>query len=162
MKARFFAGDLLYGKLRPYLNKVYFAEFDGVCSTDILVFSKNNNISNKYLLYRFLCKDFVRYANLNTSGVQHPRVDFKKLADFIVPIAPLPEQHRIVARIEELFSRLDAGVEALRRAKAQLQRYRQSVLQAAVEGRLTAEWRAAHPEVEPAEELLKRMQEKRV
>ena len=71
--------------------------------------------------------------------------------------SPLPEQHRIVARIEELFSRLDAGVEALRRAKAQLQRYRQSVLKAAVEGRLTAEWRAAHPEVEPAEKLLKQL-----
>jgi len=84
-------------------------------------------------------------------------VDFKKLANFKITIAPLPEQHRIVARIEELFSRLDAGVEALRRARTQLQRYRQSVLQAAVEGRLTAEWREAHPEVEPAEKLLEQI-----
>ena len=66
-----------------------------------------------------------------------------------------PEQHRIVARIEELFSRLDAGVEELKKAKAQLQRYRQSVLKAAVEGRLTEEWRKAHPDVEPAEKLLR-------
>ena len=71
------------------------------------------------------------------------------------PLPPLPEQHRIVARIEELFSRLDAGVEALQKAKAQLRRYRQAVLKAAVEGRLTEEWRKAHPEVEPAEKLLK-------
>jgi restriction endonuclease S subunit len=54
-----------------------------------------------------------------------------------VPNPPLPEQRRIVARIEELFSRLDAGVAALRHAKAQLQRYRQSVLAAAVTGQLT-------------------------
>jgi type I restriction enzyme S subunit len=60
------------------------------------------------------------------------------------PIAPLPEQHRIVARIEELFSHLDAGVQALQKAKAQLQCYRQAVLKAAVEGRLTEEWRKAH------------------
>ncbi|CAG1769911.1 partial Type-1 restriction enzyme EcoKI specificity protein, partial [uncultured bacterium] len=74
-KTRFYSGDLLYGKLRPYLNKVYVADFDGICSTDILVFSKNPYASSKYLSFRFLCGDFVRYANRNVSGVQHPRVD---------------------------------------------------------------------------------------
>ena len=160
-KTKFFEGDLLYGKLRPYLNKVHVASFAGVCSTDILVFPKNKYVSNKYLLFRFLQADFVRFANLNVSGVQHPRVDFKKLADFVIPIAPLPEQQRIVARIEEFFSHLDAGVEALQKAKAQLQRYHQAVLKAAVEGRLTAEWRKAHPEVEPAETLLKYLRNKK-
>jgi len=63
-----------------------------------------------------------------------------------IPLPPLPEQHRIVTRIEELFSRLDAGVEALQKAKAQLQSYRQSVLKAAVEGRLTEEWRKGYTE----------------
>lgn len=124
LKARFFKGDLLYGKLRPYLNKVYVADLDGVCSTDILVFSKNKYISNQFLKFRFLQADFVKFANQNASGVQHPRTDFKKLANFELPLAPLPEQHRIVARIEELFSRLDAGVEALQRARVQLRRYR--------------------------------------
>lgn len=84
------------------------------------------------------------------------RVPADFIRDYPIPLGPLPEQHRIVARIEELFSRLDAGVEALQKAKAQLQRYRQSVLKAAVEGRLTAEWRAAHSEVGPAEELLEK------
>lgn len=90
-----------------------------------------------------------------TAGLAH--ITKGKFEESLISLPPLPEQHRIVTRIEELFSRLDAGVEALRRAKAQLQRYRQSVLQAAVEGRLTAEWRAAHPEVEPAEKLLERI-----
>jgi type I restriction enzyme S subunit len=66
-----------------------------------------------------------------------------------------------VARIEELFSRLDAGVAALRHAKAQLQRYRQSVLAAAVTGQLTQAWREKHPETEPASELLKRILKQR-
>ena len=64
------------------------------------------------------------------------------LRRFPVPVAPLPEQRRIVAKIEELFSDLDAGVAALNRVKAKLKRYRAAVLKAAVEGKLTAGWRA--------------------
>jgi type I restriction enzyme S subunit len=60
-------------------------------------------------------------------------------------VAPLPEQRRIVAKLEELFSRLDAGVATLRQTQAQLKRYRQSVLHAAVTGELTRAWREAHP-----------------
>lgn len=76
-----------------------------------------------------------------------------------VPIAlpPLPEQRRIVAAIEQQFTRLDVGVAALKRAQARLRRYRASVLKAAVEGELTAEWRAAHPATETGAELLRRI-----
>ena len=63
-----------------------------------------------------------------------------------MPVAPLPEQQRIVAKIEELFSDLDAGVAALERVRANLKRYRAAVLKAAVEGRLTADWRAQESE----------------
>ncbi len=79
------------------------------------------------------------------------------LRRFPVPTPPLVEQKRIVAKIEELFSDLDAGVAALERARANLRRYRPSVLKSAVEGRLTAEWRAANSDVEPAHELLDRI-----
>ncbi|WPJ97529.1 restriction endonuclease subunit S [Coraliomargarita algicola] len=78
-----------------------------------------------------------------------------------VPNPPLPEQRRIVAKIEELFSKLDAGVDALKKAKAQLKRYRQSVLAAAVTGELTKEWREANPDTEPASELLERILKQR-
>jgi type I restriction enzyme S subunit len=78
-----------------------------------------------------------------------------------VPNPPLPEPRRIVARIEELLSRLDIGVAALCQAKAQLKRYRQSVLAAAVTGQLTQAWRERHPNSEPAEELLERILEQR-
>jgi len=88
-------------------------------------------------------------------------VNGSKLKELEIPFPPVEEQRRIVARIEELFSRLDAGVAALRHAKAQLQRYRQSVLAAAVTGQLTEAWREQHPDTEPAEELLKRILEQR-
>jgi type I restriction enzyme S subunit len=74
-----------------------------------------------------------------------------------MPLAPINEQRRIVAKIEELFSDLAAGVAALERAKTNLKRYRASVLKAAVEGKLTAEWRAKHPKTEPASKLLERI-----
>jgi len=161
-KARFNAGDVLYGKLRPYLNKVCIPDFDGVCSTDLLVLRPLEGIPSRFLLYRLLNSDFVEFASSNVSGVQHPRVDFRTAASFPVLIPPLPEQHRIVAKIEELFSELDAGVAALETAKKQLARYRQSVLKAAVEGKLTAAWRKQHAkDIEPASELLKRILKER-
>jgi len=79
------------------------------------------------------------------------------LSRFPVPLAPLNEQQRIVAKIEELFSDLDAGVAALERIKANLKRYRATVLKAAVEGTLTEQWRAKHPKSEPASKLLERI-----
>jgi len=132
----FHAGDVLYGKLRPYLNKVCIPDFDGVCSTDILVFPKQDHLDNRFLKYRLLASDFVRYASLHVSGVQHPRVHFKQLAKFPVALPPLPEQRRIVAKIEELFSQLDAAEEGLHRVQRNLKRYRAAVLKAAIEGRL--------------------------
>jgi type I restriction enzyme S subunit len=74
-----------------------------------------------------------------------------------VGLPDVEQQQRIVAKIEELFSDLDAGVAALERVQANLQRYRASVLKAAVEGRLTQQWRAEHPDVEPADQLLQRI-----
>ena len=104
----------------------------------------------KYLLQSKLVLD---QASQLKTGTALTRVILRNLRSVKLPLPPLPEQHRIVASIEELFSRLDAGVEALQKAKAQLSRYRQAVLKAAVEGKLTEEWRKAHHEVEPAETI---------
>ncbi len=157
-KAVFHAGDLLYGKLRPYLNKVFVPDFDGICSTDILVFPKSPYINNRFLFYRFMSGDFVRFANRNVSGVQHPRVSPATLADFKIVLPSLADQKRIVTKIEELFTQLDAGVKKLKQAKAQLKHYRQAVLKAAVEGELTRKWREAHRDkLEPASKFLERI-----
>lgn len=98
----------------------------------------------------------------NMSGTAQGGINSKFIKNSQLPIAPLPEQHRIVAKIEELFTKLDAGVAALKQAQAQLKRYKQSVLKAAVEGRLTADWREQHKdEYEPADKLLERIQDER-
>ena len=76
-------------------------------------------------------------------------------------VAPIAEQQRIVATVEEQFTRLDAGVAALRHAQTKLKRYRAAILKAAVEGKLTEAWRAEHPETEPASALLERILKER-
>lgn len=88
------------------------------------------------------------------------RVNANRIANYCFPLPPLPEQQRMVAKIEELLTRLDAGVKGLKKAKAQLKRYRQAVLKAAFEGKLTEEWRKAHQhELESASVLLERTKE---
>ncbi len=101
------------------------------------------------------------FASINLAGLSNgsnvPQINHKDIEPLIIPLAPVPEQRRIVGKIEELFSDLDAGVAALQRVRANLKRYRAAVLKSAVEGRLTADWRAEHPNVEPAAKLLERI-----
>jgi len=119
-------------------------------------------INAKYVSYFLNSPNYWKSISENKLGIAVPNVNATKLSNIKFPLPPLPEQHRIVAKIEELFTRLDAGVEALQKAKALLKQYRQAVLKAAVEGRLTEEWRKEHAgEIEPASVLLERIQAER-
>jgi type I restriction enzyme, S subunit len=100
----------------------------------------SQSTENKYLFY-FL-KSQYGYINTNTKGVGIPHVDPGILNAIEIPIAPLLQQKLIVAEIEKQFSRLDEAVAALGRIQANLMRYKASVLKAAVEGKLTEEWRS--------------------
>ena len=159
--ARFRAGDVLYGRLRPYLNKVARPSFDGLASAEFMVFPENGFVLNSYLMHRLRSRDFVSFSSHLNEG-DRPRVDFNQIGAFSIEVPPLPEQHRIVAKIEALFSELDAGQDSLTRAQAQLKLYRQSLLKAAFRGRLTADWRKANPDkLEDPETLLARIRSER-
>ncbi|HPB90941.1 MAG TPA: restriction endonuclease subunit S [Rugosibacter sp.] len=115
---------------------------------------------NDYAFYFLQSK----YQQINTraKGVGIPHVDPALLWNYDFPIPPFNEQHRIVAKIEELFSELDTGVESLKIAQAQLKVYRQALLKHAFEGKLTAQWRAENQEkLETADAVLKRIQQER-
>ena len=135
-KTVFYRGDLLYGKLRPYLNKVAVADFDGVCSTDILVFQQNSFIVNTFLKLCLLKSDFVEFANSTVTGVQHPRTSHKKLSDYPIPLPPPSEQHRIVSKIESIFAQIDAIKKSLEKIKLLVKQQKQSILKDAFEGKL--------------------------
>jgi len=115
---------------------------------------------NDYAFYFLQSK----YQQINTraKGVGIPHVNPALLWNYDFPIAPLNEQKCIVAKIEELFSELDKGIEALKTAQAQLKVYRQALLKHAFEGKLTAQWRAENQDkLETADALLKRIQQER-
>lgn len=156
---RFYPDDVLYGRLRPYLNKVFQPNFEGLCSAEFIVFG-SSELDSAYLRYFLNSWSFKRFASSLNTG-DRPRVDWDQLKGYSLPIPPLAEQRRIVAAIEEQFARLDAGVEALERTQDNLKRYRASVLKAAVEGRLTEEWREEHPDAKDASALLERILEER-
>lgn len=152
VKNSFEKGDILYGKLRPYLNKVHLAQKDGVCSTDILVLKPSKYIDSVFYLNFMLSRSFVNDMSANTSGVNLPRVSTKYVQNYKAPLPPLPEQRAIVAKIEQLFSDLDNGIVNLKAAQDKLDIYRQAVLKQAFEGELTREWREKQPII-PSTEL---------
>lgn len=97
-------------------------------------------LSSAFLCHYLNTVDYHGYV----TGTTRLKLDQAPMRKIAIPLAPYQEQKRIVARVEELLTKLDAGVEGLRRVKAQLQRYRQAVLKSAFEGKLTEEWRKTH------------------
>ena len=157
--------DVLFSTVRTYLKNIALVPciHDGqIASTGFSVLRGESGISSKYLFYYSLTDPFLNALSKLQRGTSYPAVRDSDVRAQSIPLPPLPEQHRIVAKVEELFTQLDAGVVALEKAKAQLRRYRQAVLKAAVEGELTREWREAYRgELEPSSVLLERILEER-
>ena len=159
------ANDVLFSTVRTYLKNIALVPeiCDGqIASTGFSVLRGESGISSKYLFYYSLTDQFLNALSELQRGTSYPAVRDSDVRAQPIPLPPLAEQQRVVAKIEELFTQLDAGVVALEKAKARLRRYRQAVLKVAVEGELTREWREAHRrELEPASVLLERILEER-
>lgn len=132
--------DVLYGRLRPYLNKVVCPNFEGLCSSEFIVMPQTRLFESKYLAFYLSTDSFVAFANQLNQG-DRPRVSFDQIAEHDVPLAPLEEQRLIVAKLEILVGKVDACQQHLAKLPTLLKRFRQSVLAAACSGRLTVEWR---------------------
>jgi len=115
-----------------------------------------------FLFHLVQTRDFLEPLNAKQRGTSYPAVRDSDVFAQPVALPPLNEQRRIVEKIEELFTKLDAGVRSLKQIQALLKSYRRSVLKAAVEGELSREWREAHRgELEPASDLLERILQER-
>lgn len=161
-------GNVLLSKINPKLNRTWVVGPVGsrtqIASTEWIVFETRSTICSKFLSYLLQTLPVRDFLCQNSAGVggSLTRVRPDVVDRIFVPLPPLPEQHRIVARIEELFSELDDSEASLIRARAKLQLYRQSLLKAAFEGKLTADWRAANPDkLVPPETLLSRIRKDR-
>ncbi len=115
-------------------------------------------IDSKYLFHFLNSPIILQQTKKKMVGVGRANISLADLGDFEVWLPPtIEDQKRIVAEIEIQFSRLDEAVASLKRIQANLKRYKAAVLKAAVEGKLTEQWRKDHPDVEPADQLLKRI-----
>ena len=158
-KHRFRPGQILYSKIRPYLAKAVRADFEGLCSADM--YPVRADINTGYLHQWLISPMFTAWASESQGRTVLPKINQEALATKPVPVAPINEQKRIVAKIEALQARSDAAKEALDAIPPLLEKFRQSVLAAAFRGDLTKKWREAHPQAEPASELLRRIRAER-
>lgn len=139
-------GDVVYATVRPYLHNLCIIDKDfskePIASTGFAVLACVDGLYNKFLFYYLLSPIFDSYANDgdNAKGMAYPAINDKKLYNGIIPLPPLAEQHRIVAKIEELLPEVEEygkAQEALDKLNAELpERLKKSILQEAIEGRL--------------------------
>jgi len=111
-KVVFEKGMVLYSKLRPYLNKVWKAEFSGIATTEILPFKPFPDVlDSNYLAHYLRSNYFVQNAMNNISGARMPRITTRYLKnDALIPLPPLQEQKRIVAKLDALFEKIDKAI----------------------------------------------------
>jgi type I restriction enzyme S subunit len=123
----FQVGDVLYGRLRPYLNKVLRPAFEGLCSAEFIVFPPSPATDEQFLQYILNSTPFVSFASHLNEG-DRPRVDFEQIGNFQFALPPVAEQRRIVAEIERVFSNLEAAQALLWAAQKKLSLYDASTL----------------------------------
>ncbi len=150
--SQLFAGDVAYARLRPYLNKVALIDREALGSAEFIVLPRMPEILPGFLCYRLLSHDFVKFADQHSTG-DRPRLKWAQMRCFSFGVPPVAEQGRIVAAIEEYFSRLDAASAAITAAQARIEALRRSVLAEAFAGRLVPQ----DPTDEPASALLERI-----
>ena len=157
-KVRFHKEQILYSKLRPYLKKVLVAPADGICSSEIVPFY----LYGKQNLYYWVCVLKSPYVdsliNSVTYGVKMPRVGTETMLNLVVPLPPLAEQKRIVAKIEELLPLVDRYEQAWTKLEDFNRRFpenmKKSILQQAIQGKLVEQ----RPEEGNAQELYAQIQ----
>ena len=160
-------GDLLVARMPEPLGRCCIFPFDGiekyVTVVDVCaVRLGTSSIASKYMMYAINSPRTRTAIEALKSGSTRKRISRANLSRVEIPLAPQNEQLRIVAKIEELFSELDKGIESLKTARRQLEAYRQSVLKHAFEGKLTAQWRVGNKDkLETPGQLLARIKRER-
>ena len=162
-------GDVLFAKITPCMENGKMAVVPdlaseyGFGSTEFHVLRPADGIDPRFLYHAVSNREFRFHAEHNMTGaVGQMRVPAAILEHHEIALPPSNEQRRIVERIEALFDEIDRGVESLRTARRMIDLYRQSLLKAAFEGRLTARWRADnHAELESPDALMADIRQER-
>ncbi|MCF2914409.1 restriction endonuclease subunit S [Halomonas aquamarina] len=123
----FEAGDILFGKLRPYLAKVVKPGFSGICSSEFLVFQSAKDTFGDFLAYALRSSDFISLINGSTYGAKMPRANPDFIANAEIPFPPLPEQRAIAAFLDNKSAKIDQAVR-IKEAQIKLLRERRQIL----------------------------------
>ncbi len=126
-------GDVLFGKLRPYLAKVYRAREDGVCTGELLVL-RPIQFEQGFLFYIMLSREFVSVVDSSTYGAKMPRASWDFIGSLPVPVPSADEQRAIAAFLDRETARIDALVEKIKTSINLLREYRTALISAAVTG----------------------------
>ena len=156
VRHRFIKGDILYSKLRTYLNKVLVAPQSGYCTTEIMPFNSYCNVSSYYLNHVLRSAYFLDYTQQCGYGVKMPRLSTTDACNGMIPLPPLAEQKRIVKEIEHWFSLIDVIESGKEDLQATIKQAKSKILDLAIHGKLVPQ----DPNDEPASELLKRINSK--
>lgn len=153
------AGDVLVSMTRPNLNAVALVpeQLDGAIGSTGFHVLRSRWLNSGFLLALVQTQDFIDEMSAVVQGALYPAVRPKDISAYSFSFETPAQQVRIVAKLEELLSDLDAGVAELKAAQKKLAQYRQSLLKAAVEGALTADWRAKNKPAEDGAQLLERI-----
>ncbi|MCA0850246.1 restriction endonuclease subunit S [Salipiger thiooxidans] len=124
LKTSFHVGDVLFGKLRPYLRKFARPQFDGICSSEIWVL-KGRKVSSEFLFYLVQSERFIAKAIVSSSGSKMPRADWQTVADTMF-WSPHPDEQR---KIAATLSALDAKIDALSQKICEMEAFKKGLLQ---------------------------------
>ena len=113
IRHKFTKGNILYSKLRTYLNKVLIAPKDGYCTTEVMAFNALGGMSNEYICHVLRSSYFLDYTLQCGYGVKMPRLSTTDACNGLIPLPPFAEQQRIVDAIDKAFAKLDAIMESL-------------------------------------------------
>ena len=109
MKTPFQAGDILFGKLRPYFCKVVLTAFEGICSTDIWVLRPKQGVDRKFLFYLLVSRSFIDFATSSSGGTRMPRAKWDYVSKYKIQLPPLLEQRKIA----KILSAWDQAIETI-------------------------------------------------
>jgi type I restriction enzyme S subunit len=121
-------GDVLFGKLRPYLAKVAAPSFAGVCTTELTVYRPKPEVQSEYLKYQMLVGDFIDFVNALAYGTKMPRVSEEQMSELRLAVPPLSEQQAIATFLDRETARIDTLIGHKERLIALLEEKRQAVI----------------------------------
>jgi type I restriction enzyme, S subunit len=139
MISHFEAGDILFGKLRPYLAKAHLAKESGVCTTELLVLKPHQDIDGRFFLNAILTKEFIEHVNAETFGVKMPRADWDTIGNSVMLFPPVSKQRQIADYLDRETQKIDALIVAKKRLLELLTEKRRSMITQAVTRGLTAD-----------------------